>query len=159
MKDDEDILKLWQQATEDCTPLGQKCTPKKQSEHNERPVDIDYLYDAPTADGNKSISYYHNISPKHFKRLQHGEIPYIKHYDFHHYTTEEMHQVCLNILNTAPKNDHQCILMIHGKGQHTNQQSTLKGYLQHLLSLHPRCRAFCSAIPKDGGTGSLYVLI
>ena len=54
--------------------------------------------------------------------------------------------------------DHRNLLIIHGKGGHLGDVSTLKSYVNHWLKQFPGVIAFHSALARDGGTGSVYVL-
>jgi len=53
-----------------------------------------------------------------------------------------------------------CVQIIHGKGlSNQTQPPLLKNQVNRWLRCHPAVLAFCSAQPKDGGTGALYVLL
>lgn len=55
---------------------------------------------------------------------------------------------------------HRYLLVIHGKGH--NAQSDypiLKNLVNQQLRYHKEVLAFTSALPKDGGTGAVYVLL
>ncbi|MCC6206926.1 MAG: Smr/MutS family protein [Gammaproteobacteria bacterium] len=56
--------------------------------------------------------------------------------------------------------DARCVLIIHGKGLSTpDRPPVLKSRVNAWLRLHNDVIAFCSAQPRDGGTGALYVLL
>jgi DNA-nicking Smr family endonuclease len=51
-------------------------------------------------------------------------------------------------------------MVIHGKAfSQSGQQPVLKSYVNDWLRQLPQVLAFCSAQPKDGGSGALYILI
>ena len=50
-------------------------------------------------------------------------------------------------------------LLVHGKGYNSDSEKPiLKNLVNQLLTSHPNILAFCSAKPKDGGTGAVYIL-
>lgn len=51
------------------------------------------------------------------------------------------------------------ILIIHGKGLHNVKQPILKNKVNHWLRQTNMVLAFCSAKPRDGGNGALYVYL
>lgn len=159
MDDERDIHKLWQAEIANTTPLGRKEPHQPKQPDRTEPYELDYLYDAPNIDGHTSLHYRQKeVSNKLFRQLQSGKLTIIQRFDFHHHTTIMVHNKLNEILNTTQSNDHRCLLMVHGKG-HQHAPAVLKGYISHYLTLHPYCRAYCSALPKHGATGSIYVLI
>ena len=57
----------------------------------------------------------------------------------------------------------RCVLLIPGRGKNSPLGvGVLKKEVQHWLTREPLKRvvlAFCTALPKHGGTGALYVLL
>ena len=54
----------------------------------------------------------------------------------------------------------RCVHIIHGKGHgSSNQGPVLKNKVNAWLRQREEVLAFCSAQPKDGGTGAVYVLL
>ena len=54
----------------------------------------------------------------------------------------------------------RCVLVIHGKGHRSaGGHGVLKPYTVNWLRQHASVLGFCSTQPKDGGTGSVYVLL
>ena len=54
----------------------------------------------------------------------------------------------------------RCAHIIHGKGYRSGErQPVLKRKVNYWLRLRPDVLAFCSATPRDGGTGAVYVLL
>ncbi len=162
MEDEHTIRKLWEAEISDTIPLEQAnkaaYTKKTKTKVSDYTI-IDYCYDAPVIPGDEIIHYQQeNTCPKIYQQLASGKLAIIKAYDFHGYTTASAHEKLSDILQYSDTNNHRCLLMVHGKG-HLEQKSILKGYLYRFLRLHPKCRAYHSAQPKHGGTGSIYVLI
>jgi DNA-nicking Smr family endonuclease len=53
-----------------------------------------------------------------------------------------------------------CVRIIHGKGlRSSNRGPVLKSRLDRLLRRRDEVLAFCTARPKDGGAGAVYVLL
>jgi DNA-nicking Smr family endonuclease len=98
------------------------------------------------------------VSAQRFKQLQAGQLPWEAKLDLHGARFDS----AANILCTAIENfTHQHIrvaLIIHGKGGRFGQP-ILKNYVHHWLKQLPQVLAFHSALPKDGGSGALYVLL
>ncbi len=54
----------------------------------------------------------------------------------------------------------RCVLVIHGKGNRSaGGHGVLKPYTVNWLKQHASVLGFCSTQPRDGGTGSVYVLL
>ncbi|MFA6698671.1 MAG: Smr/MutS family protein [Thiomicrospira sp.] len=55
---------------------------------------------------------------------------------------------------------HRYLLVIHGKGHNAqNDYPILKNLVNQQLRYYKEVLAFTSALPKDGGTGAVYVLL
>ncbi len=159
MEDERKIQQLWQAEIANTTPLGQQEPHEQTATHASEPYYLPYYSDAPTATHNEILLYQQSPLPKKLlQQLQAGKLTFYRRYDFHHHTTLMLHNQLNHILNSTATNDHRCLLMIHGKGQ-PHQPAVLKGYISYYLEQHPYCRAYCSTQAKDGGTGSIYVLI
>ena len=52
-----------------------------------------------------------------------------------------------------------CLLVIHGKGLHSENGATLKHFTARYLKTRPAVKAYCAAQQRDGGNGALYVLL
>lgn len=75
--------------------------------------------------------------------------------DLHGYTVNEAASALDNFIQRSSKQRLKTLLVIHGKGA----RAILKTQVNYWLKDHPRVLAFCSAKPKDGGTGAVYVLL
>ena len=54
----------------------------------------------------------------------------------------------------------RCVRVVHGKGfGSAGGRAVMKANVDRWLRARPEVLAFCSAIPPDGGTGALYVLL
>lgn len=104
-----------------------------------------------------------DYDPNVLKKLKKGEIAYQSYIDLHGKTKDEAKLAVKNFIENSHKNGIRCVLIIHGKGMHSKDYiPVLKESLKSWLSSKSTGRhilAFCSAIPRDGGTGALYVLL
>ena len=95
-----------------------------------------------------------------FKRLKKGQITVEEELDLHHCTVAEAKKLILGYILEAYDKGLQCVRIIHGKGHNSKEgYSLIKYAVNHWLQQVPMVRAFCSCVPKDGGTGAIYVLL
>jgi len=78
--------------------------------------------------------------------------------DLHRQTTEEAKTSLKHFFVKCKQKGVRHVLIIHGKGR-INTKPILKNKLNHWLREMDEILAFCSATPKDGGRGALYVLL
>lgn len=80
--------------------------------------------------------------------------------DLHGATISTAKQYLLQFLKAAQARHLRSLLIIHGKGEKINNpKPILKNYVTYWLKQHPAILALCSAQPRDGGSGALYVLL
>lgn len=98
---------------------------------------------------------HYDFSIKALRRLRHGREPIEAVLDLHGKKVEAariiLHQFLLDCLAAGVTQT----LIIHGKGR--GNKPILKNKLNHWLRQTDKVLAFCSAQPKDGGLGALYV--
>lgn len=100
------------------------------------------------------------LQQKTQKHLRQGKITIEDHLDLHGLTINEARKILLEFINYAQKQQIRCIHLVHGKGYRSDQQQPiLKNKINSWLRQHPDVLAFSSALPQDGGTGALYILI
>ncbi|BCX82284.1 hypothetical protein MIT9_P1870 [Methylomarinovum caldicuralii] len=94
------------------------------------------------------------------KRLQQGRIPPRAELDLHGCTRAQAKPLLDHFLAECLADRIRCALIVHGKGWRSPDfKPVLKSALDQWLRRHPQVTAFCSARPKDGGSGALYVLL
>ena len=80
--------------------------------------------------------------------------------DLHGLTAHQAKQLLNGFLQRCSVGQQRCVHIIHGKGYRSPcQKPVLKNKLNLWLRQHPDVLAFCSALPEDGGTGAVYVLL
>lgn len=99
------------------------------------------------------------IQPGVFKKLRQGKYPIDYHLDLHRKTVAEARQEVYQLLRSADRNGYRTLLLTHGKGAQGNPPARLKSYVNHWLRQVDIVVAFHSAVPKNGGNGSVYVLL
>lgn len=94
------------------------------------------------------------------KKLRTGRIPIEADLDLHGMTAEIARMNVDQFISEARDHRARCVLIIHGKGYGSSQDGpVLKNRINSWLQQHEEVIAFCSAQPKDGGSGAVYVLL
>ncbi len=100
------------------------------------------------------------IQKSYLKQIRNGKIPVEDHLDLHGYRRDDARMTLLEFLDHAQQQSYKLIRIVHGKGYHSSDsQPVLKAMLNKWLQSIPQVLAFVSAIPRDGGTGAVYVLL
>jgi DNA-nicking Smr family endonuclease len=94
------------------------------------------------------------------RRLRRGAFSIAAELDLHGYTLDQARAALTQFLQDAPRRVNCCVRIIHGKGYGSPQgKPVLKNMLNRWLRQRDDVVAFCSALPRHGGTGALYVLL
>jgi DNA-nicking Smr family endonuclease len=94
------------------------------------------------------------------KKLRRGYFGLDAEIDLHGLTSNEAKRQLLHFLHDCVKAGCRCAHIVHGKGYRSaDNHPVLKNNLNLWLRQHKDVQAFCSAPPKDGGTGALFVLL
>lgn len=97
------------------------------------------------------------------KRLRAGDFALQGHVDLHGLTREQARERVGRFLNDSRKASHRCVLIVHGRGQHSKDHiPVLKEAVKSWLERGQLARAvlaFATARPHDGGAGAVYVLL
>jgi len=92
--------------------------------------------------------------------LQRGHLEIGLELDLHGLTTAHAEHILGEFLRDCARRDVRCALIIHGKGGRSPEQpSVLKRKVNYWLRHYDEVLAFCSATHRDGGTGTLYLLL
>ncbi|WP_020680378.1 Smr/MutS family protein [Marinobacterium rhizophilum] len=94
------------------------------------------------------------------KRLRKGHIPWEQGLDLHGMTVDQARDELCRFIADGLRQQARVVLVVHGKaysqaGSYPVLKSRVNDWLRQLHGV----MAFCSAQPKDGGTGALYVLL
>ena len=103
------------------------------------------------------------LSPKLMKRLKKGQFPVQAHIDLHGLTKHEAQRKVRDFLIQSRKLGLRCVLIVHGRGLNSpDSLPVLKERLPVWLNrglARKIVLAFATAMPYDGGTGAIYVLL
>lgn len=94
------------------------------------------------------------------KKLRKGHIPWQEGLDLHGYSVDDAREQLTRFIRDSQRAQLRCVLVVHGKAfTQPGQPALIKSHVNDWLRQMPDVLAFCSAQPKDGGTGALYVLL
>ncbi|UCB55510.1 MAG: Smr/MutS family protein [Thiotrichales bacterium] len=169
-KDNQDDNELFRQAMQGVKPLkpdnrirhrpAPKKPPRRQREQA-NPQDhgfVDSLYDQECPDrlyferpggAQKSV----------IKKLRNGKLPVDSTLDLHGLSVEQARQQLIAFMAECRASDYRHVIIVHGKGFRSQSKPVIKPMLNHWLKQSDEVLAFCSAQPKDGGSGAVYVLL
>lgn len=107
--------------------------------------------------------YVRGLDSKIFQQLKAGRLSSEAHLDLHGLNAEQAYDSLLFFLRESYLQGRRCVLLVTGRGKNSpGGQSVLKQEIQTWLTREPLRRAvlaFCTAQPRDGGAGALYVLL
>lgn len=107
--------------------------------------------------------YVRGLDIKTFQQLKAGSLSVAAHLDLHGMTTEQAQESLLFFIRESYLQGHRCVLVVTGRGINSpGGQSILRRETETWLTKEPLKRvilAFCTAQPKDGGAGALYILL
>jgi len=96
------------------------------------------------------------------RRLRNGEIPRDVRVDLHGLSAAAARARVHETLGRVHAEGGRCVLVIHGRGRHSQTEPILKEALLGWLAeppVGPLVMAFSSALGGDGGVGATYVLL
>jgi DNA-nicking Smr family endonuclease len=94
------------------------------------------------------------------RKLRQGQFGIDAEIDLHGYTVAEAKNLLDRFLRDGISEGCRCVHIIHGKGYRSEgDRPILKNKINLWLRQHPDVLAFCTARPRDGGTGAVYVLL
>ena len=100
-----------------------------------------------------------SIPHRRLIQLRKGEIPWQARLDLHGLRPDAAQESLCHFIDQQIRLDNRCLLVIHGKGGQRGEAPILKNLVNHWLKQLPQVLAFHSALPRDGGSGALYVLL
>lgn len=100
------------------------------------------------------------LQKKVMRKLRRGEYAIEDELDLHQRTVDQSRDDLNRFLHESRGNDFRCVRIIHGKGLGSpGKLPVLKNKVNNWLRQKDEVLAFCSATPRDGGTGAVYVLL
>lgn len=94
------------------------------------------------------------------RKLKRGQWVVQDRIDLHGMTLAQARDALGRFLAHARHHGVRCVLIIHGKGYRSpNGESVLRNKVRLSLSRRDEVLAFCDAIPADGGSGAVLVLL
>ena len=100
-----------------------------------------------------------DLPRKRLKELKNGDIRWEARLDLHGLRPDAARDALCNFVDQQSHKGSRCLLIIHGKGGRLDEEPVLKNHVNHWLQQLPQVLAFHSAVPRDGGTGAVYVLL
>lgn len=100
------------------------------------------------------------VSQKQLALLKKGQFSWQAHLDLHGHTLAQADDLLDDFIAHCYEEEQRYVMIVHGKGARSQDDKPLiKNLVVQRLEQHKNIIAFCSALPKDGGTGALYVLL
>jgi DNA-nicking Smr family endonuclease len=94
------------------------------------------------------------------RKLKAGQIGFEGSLDLHGMNIEKARELLWDFLAEATRLEVRCVRVTHGKAARTDgRRPLLKSHVNTWLRQHPQVLGFTSALPRHGGTGSLYVML
>lgn len=141
-------------------PASRRSVGSAQADHS---VVDDFLSDHLTTsivDSNAQLFFATSgLQHKTIRDLRQGKITPVDSVDLHRLTVTEARQVVTQFLTNSLEAGYRCVRIIHGKGELNREAPILKNQVNNWLRQFPDVLAFCSAPPRDGGVGAVYVLL
>ena len=163
----EEILNQWEVQTQH--PYGKKrvCKDSKNPtavayalENNQILNPMDYwvrrygVYDK-DADNSENTSFLDNLAEKRRLRTMRPQAEI----DLHGMTLEEAYGALVTFFEDAVRREYQKILIIHGKGNHSQNGPVLSRFVQKFLETNAHAGETGHPKGRDGGTGSTWVIL
>ena len=119
----------------------------------------DTLSDSANGDApNEYLS--HGVSRMTLRKLRRGGWPIQDRLDLHGLHSEPARKLLQEFLYEAIHRELRCVLVIHGKGINSRDgEAVLRKLARQWLTQHPNVLGYCEALPKDGGSGAVMVLL
>jgi DNA-nicking Smr family endonuclease len=161
-------LEAFTQAVQGIKPLVQRKVklepPRKKSKPKQVVSDqpdsfLDGSEPRDTVQANDFIAYNETgVSHKTLRNLKKGQYNIEAVLDLHRKTIEEARAAVDEFLHKCVRHAVKVALIVHGKGR-MDSPPILKNQINHWLRQASPVLAFCSAAPRHGGNGAVYVLL
>lgn len=171
MSDDFDLFRqtvgIVQTIKQDKVPLHEQTRPKPKPYPKPVAVNFDAHLSSRNPGEIETVGIYDSMSflsaglqNSVLKKLRKGFFGIDAEIDLHGLNTHDAKRQLLHFLHNSVEEGFRCVHIIHGKGYRSlDNLPVIKNELNRWLRQHKDVQAFCSASPKDGGTGALFVLL
>lgn len=149
----------------DVAPIAPKPPPRAvQFERDEAAVRdelLDNAFDPGVIEVGDEIHYLKDGQPSRvLKRLRRGYYSIRAEIDLHQMSASVARSAINGFLDEAKRNHELCVRIVHGKGLRSSSRGpVLKRLVDQMLRKRGDVIAFSSALPAQGGTGALLVLL
>lgn len=100
------------------------------------------------------------VQHRQLTRLRRGDYAIQRQLDLHGHTVAEAREALAHFLKICQRDGLRCVRVIHGKGNGSlHRLPVLKNKVARWLQQWDAVLAYCSARPRDGGGGAVYVLL
>ena len=100
------------------------------------------------------------VRRREMERLRRGRVRTEADLDLHGRIVSDAATALDRFLEDSRHRGRRCVRIVHGKGFGSRDGlPIMKAHVDRWLRSRPEVLAFCSAIPPDGGTGAVYVLL
>lgn len=94
------------------------------------------------------------------RKMRNGTLPIQDQLDLHGNHTDAARKLLQAFLHEATQQEFRCVRVIHGKGLNSQGgEGVLRNLARHWLAQHPLVLAYCEALPAQGGSGAVLVLL
>jgi DNA-nicking Smr family endonuclease len=93
------------------------------------------------------------------KKLRQGKNPVEQTLDLHGLTVSRARAELIAFLGECEATGVRHAIIVHGKGFRSKDKAVIKPMVNRWLRATDNVLAFHSALPKDGGSGAVYVLL
>ena len=170
-KDNPDDEDLFQQAMRGVTPLKPdnrirhrpppKKPPLRRQQHDADEAVQRFSDSLPDADCPDRLYFVRagGAQKSVLKKMRGGKLDIDSTLDLHGLTVEEARQQLIDFMDECGQFGYRHVIIVHGKGFRSESKPVIKPMVNRWLQEADEVLAFCSAQPKDGGTGAVYVLL
>jgi len=172
---DDDDLDLFRQSVADARPLKPQNrvqhdtprpkppTPQKQRFNNAAQTDhrLSDEYQVEEVDiGDELLFSRPGLQHNVIKKLRRGQFHCSAALDLHGMVVDEARQALIEFINESRAHNARYVRIVHGKGHGSSSKlPVLKNRVNNWLRQIDDVLAFCSAQPRDGGAGAVYLLL
>lgn len=159
-KDLEDDLFL--SAVQGAEPLADRQRARPPQRETHRPTSAPDRKFAIERRGERIEGRSHGVSRKQLASLRAGHIRPESTLDLHRTRADDAARKLEAFIAGAAASGLECVLVIHGRGLHSEAGPVLRDRVIRVLSsgrTAAHVRAFCSASGRDGGVGAMYVVV